>query len=181
MVGPSPADDLQLTVTRQGGQTRVEALVDKPAVFCYRLFCVPEDTPRWLSVVGRTVVQQRDTQGRASVVDFMGSLKNASIAYTLHYLYDDGALQVIWEHRSGTAVSLAGMARFIPRGTRACRIVYSLRSELSHGLPQWSDELYHDRPAEAVVLDFIEWVDKKWEETDGGQDVDTINEGRGNV
>lgn len=159
-----PPDDLQLQVVQEGDETRISALLDKPADYCYRLFCNADDIPGWLWVVGRAVVQQRDAQGRATEVDFMGSLKRASIAYSLSYSYDDEQLEVRWHRRRVAALALGGSARFAPLDPQSCRLHYTLHSELSQGLPRWDDKLYHSRPAEAVVLDFIEWVDQQWEQ-----------------
>ena len=157
-------DDLQLTVEHFDEQTVVTALLDKPAEYCYRMFSKPEDIPRWLWVVGNAVVQRRDHIGRALDVDFMGKLERASIAYSLTYAYDDDELEISWHRRGGAVKALAGTARFTPEGEHACRMRYTLQSEISDNLPRWSDGLYDTQPAESVVLDFCEWVDNQWED-----------------
>jgi hypothetical protein len=160
----NPPADLEMTVERRGETAVITARLEQPAEFCYRLFCRVDDVPGWLWVVGRAVVQERDAQGRALEVDFMGSLKRASIAYSLSYTFDDDLLEVCWHRRSGSLRALAGAARFTPEADGGCRMRYVLHSELPEGLPRWEDELYQSRPAEAVMLDFCDWVDRKWEE-----------------
>ena len=126
----------------------------------------------WLWVVGGAVVHKRDMLGRALEVDFMGHLERASVGYALSYSYNDGKMEVNWSNRksSGAVKALSGQARFYPEGNSACRLLYTLHSELSGTLPQWDDRLYQSRPAEAVVLDFCEWLDR------GEQDADEIDE-----
>ena len=160
--------DLQLKVEHHDAQTVVTALLDKPAEYCYRMFSRPEDTPRWLWVVGNAVVQRRDHIGRALDVDFMGKLERASIAYSLTYAYDDDELEVSWHRHGGAVKALAGTARFSPEDEGSCRMRYTLQSEISKNLPRWSDGLYDTRPAESVVLDFCEWLDNRWEEDQEG-------------
>ena len=156
--------DLQLRVEQHEHRTVVTARLDKPADYCYRMFSRPEDIPRWLWVVGNAVVQRRDHLGRALDVDFMGKLERASIAYSLTYAYDDDELKVSWHHRGGAVKALAGTACFTPETEQTCRVRYVLQSEISKSLPPWSDGLYETRPAEAVVLDFCEWLDNSWNE-----------------
>ncbi len=162
----APPDDLQLEVTEEGQQTVITVRLQRPAAYCYHRFCQVDDVPTWLWVVGGAVVHRRDELGRALEVDFMGHLERASVGYSLSYRYDDGKMAVTWSNRNaeGAVKALAGSARFIPEGDGACRLRYTLKSELSGTLPHWDDRLYQSRPAEAVVLDFCEWLDEDEDE-----------------
>ena len=159
--GPVP-DDLRITVQQEGDETLVTVRLAYPADHCFARFCQVDDVPTWLWVVGGAVVHKRDEQGRALEVDFMGHLQRASVGYALSYRYDDAKREVTWHNRrsSGAVKAMSGSAHFIPEEDGACTLRYSLRSELSGTLPDWDDRLYRSRPAEAVVLDFCEWLDK---------------------
>ncbi len=153
-------DELELKVTEEEDRTIVEARLEQTAEQCYRLFSDADHIAEWLVVVGTVVVRRRDDRGRALEVDFLGSLERASVAYTLSYEYDDPQLEVRWRHGGGSLKRLAGSARFLPDGEH-CRLRYTLATEQPRGLPPWADELYRARPAETVVLDFCEWLDRR--------------------
>lgn len=158
----SPFDEAfpeyQLRVVQEGGDTIVTAYLDQPADHVYRLFCDADHLTEWLFVVGTVVVCDRDAQGRPLEIDFMGSLERASVSYTLYYEYDDQLREVRWRLKRGSPKQIAGSARFVPEGGQGCRMRYRLVAELPTHLPPWSDELYRERPAETVVLDFCEWL-----------------------
>lgn len=161
-----PPDDLQLKVQEKGGDTVISVRLERPAAYCYQRFCQVDEVPTWLWVVGGAVVHTRDELGRALEVDFMGQLERASVGYALSYAYDDGKMTVSWSNRksSGAVKAMSGSAHFIPDGPDACRLRYTLTSQLSGTLPAWDDRLYQNRPAEAVVLDFCEWLDRSEDE-----------------
>ena len=150
--------DFDLKVSEGPEETVVEVLIPRAAEHCYRLFSDASHLSKWLLVVGTVVVRNRDEQGRALEVAFMGSLQRASIGYTLIYEYDDALREVRWHHQGGSIKRLAGSARFTPKADELCLLRYALASELPKQLPPWADELYRKRPAETVVLDFCEWV-----------------------
>ena len=149
--------EYQLKVVREGNETVVTAYVDHPAEHAYRMFCDPDHLTEWLFVVGTVVVTDRDAKGRPLEIDFMGSLERASVSYTLCYEYDDKLREVSWHQKRGTPKQIMGSARFKAEGP-GCRLTYRLVAELPTHLPPWSDELYRERPAETVVLDFCEWL-----------------------
>lgn len=163
MDGDQAADDLQLSVKEIEGETVVSVVLDRTADYCYRAFSSAEEIPKWLMVVGRAVVRAQDPRGRALEVDFTGTLERASVAYTLTYHYNDVTREVTWHRQGGGGgvKELAGSARFIPEGMTRCRLRYALRTELASSLPPWDDGLYESRPAEAVVLDFCEWLEQR--------------------
>jgi hypothetical protein len=156
---PDVRQDFAITVEQRDGLTVVTARPVGQALRCYELFCDADLIPNWLWVVGKAVVQERDDRGRALQVDFIGSLERASIAYTLAYSYDDQQREVQWHRVGGGVRNLAGSARFESEQDERCRLVYTLTSELSENLPAWADELYRQRPAETVVIDFCEWLE----------------------
>ncbi len=156
---PDVRQEFALSVEQHNGLTVVTARPARPALRCYELFCDADLIPNWLWVVGKAVVQKRDDKGRALQVDFIGSLERASIAYTLAYSYDDQHREVQWHRVGGGVRNLAGSARFSPGDDERCTLVYTLTSELSDSLPAWADELYRQRPAETVVIDFCEWLE----------------------
>lgn len=155
----SKNDDPELSVSEEDGHTVVEALLRRPAAQCYRFFTDADRFKEWLMVVGTAVVRERDAQGRAVTVDFMGSLKRASVSYTLSYDYDEEAHEVRWECKGGSMHQLKGSARFIPVDEGSCRLRYRLATMLPGHLPPWEDEMYRAKPAETVILDFCDWLD----------------------
>lgn len=158
---PDVAADFELSVERRGDATVVTARLGQPAQRCYEVFCDADLIPQWLWVVGKAVVQERDARDRALRVDFIGSLERASIAYTLAYSYDDAQREVQWHRLGGGVKTLAGAARFDPRDEQSCTLRYTLSSELRDNLPAWADDLYRQRPAETVVIDFCEWLEHR--------------------
>ena len=175
-------DDLDLQVQEDGDGTSVRVRLPGPAERCYRLFSDASHIAEWLVVVGTVVIRQRDAQGRALEIDFMGSLQRASVAYTLSYEYDDERLEVRWRHKAGSVRKLAGSARFIPGTEKSCRLEYRLATELPANLPPWADELYRTHPAETVVLDFCEWLEgqrEKEEEENKAQGTRNKEQGEG--
>jgi len=155
--------DFSLEVRPEAGGTCVKVRLPGAAERCYRLFSDADHMAEWLVVVGNVVVRRRDEKGRALEAEFLGSLQRASVAYSLTYEYDDDALEVRWQNKSGSVRKLAGSARFLREGERSCRLEYRLTTELPQNLPPWADELYRSRPAETVVLDFCEWLEDKVE------------------
>lgn len=160
-VGAGP-DDLRLQVQEGKDKTVVTVHLEHEAAHCFGRFCQVDEVPTWLWVVSGAVVHKRDSLGRALEVDFMGHLQRASVGYALSYRYDDGKMEVTWHNRKSTGAvkDMSGSARFIPAPDGGCTLHYTLHSELSGSLPDWDDRLYRARPAEAVVLDFCEWLDR---------------------
>ena len=154
------APEFQIDVEERDGETVVTAVLRCDVDECYRLFTDVDLIPQWLWVVDTSVVQERDEKNRATRVDFIGSLERAAIGYTLTYDYDDEQREVRWLQTGRGMKQLAGAARFEAVGDGRCRLEYSLRTELTAGLPPWADQLYHQRPAETVVLDFCEFVER---------------------
>lgn len=163
----NPRFDYDMHVNDSGDVATVTVRLKQPADFCYELFCDVERISEWLWVAGTSVVSRRDERGRAAVVDFMGSLKRASVSYRLQYEYDDEIREVRWHNRSGSMKILSGSARFAPTEDAAgCVMRYQLASELAENLPSWEDEFYSRRPAEAVVIDFCDWAERQWDKRD---------------
>lgn len=164
----NPRFDYDLEVENSDDVSTVKARLKQPADFCYALFCDVERVSEWLWVAGTSVVSRRDERGRGVEVDFMGSLKRASVAYRLTYEYDDELREVRWRNSSGSVKELRGTARFTPlEGGSGCLMSYQLRAELAENLPSWEDEFYSRRPAEAVVIDFCDWVETQWCKREG--------------
>lgn len=158
---PSADASFSIHVQQVEGETVVTAHIAAEAEFCYALFCDADLIPEWLWVVDRAIVQRRDERRRALEVDFLGALERASIGYTLRYSYDDERREVTWHHQGRGVKELVGRARFVDRPEGGCTLTYVLASSLARGLPPWADQLYQQRPAEAVVLDFCEFVERK--------------------
>lgn len=159
--GSDIEDELDLHVRDEGDATCVDVRLPAPPGVCYALFNDADHLTEWLVAVGTVVIGKRDERNRALEIDFMGSLKRASVSYTLVYEYDDAKREVRWRHKSGSVRRLQGSARFVPETEATCRLEYRLSAELPKELPPWADELYRARPAETVVLDFCEWLNNK--------------------
>lgn len=155
-----PGPRFQILTTEQDGEVVVNATLHRPADHCYRLFCDADRIPEWLWVVDTAIVQERDESNRALRVDFMGALERASIGYTLRYAYSDDERRVSWHHEGRGVEQLFGSARFISLPDGGCQLEYRLDTRITEGLPPWADELYRTRPAESVVIDFCEYVER---------------------
>ena len=153
--------EFEIETVEREGELVVTARLSLAPDECYRLFCDADLIFDWLWVVDTAVVQRRDERNRAVQVDFIGSLQRASIGYTLSYDYDDAQREVRWHNVGRGVKQLVGSARFLPHPRSGCLLEYHLSSQLMAGLPPWADQLYRDRPAEAVVLDFCEFVERQ--------------------
>jgi hypothetical protein len=67
---------------------------------------------------------------------------------------------VSWHHEGHGVKHLFGSAQFTALPDGGCKLEYRLDTRLTDGLPPWADELYRKRPAESVVIDFCEYVER---------------------
>ncbi len=129
-----------------------------PAERAYQLFCDSERVPEWMAVVRSSRIVERTTDGRAQRTAFIARLERASVGYTLAYTYDDDALTLLWSTAKDASMFVAGRARFLALGPRACMMHYELELRSNTSLPAWGDAMYEGHPASSVLSDFREFV-----------------------
>lgn len=132
--------------------------VSAPSAF--EVFSTAADVPRWLPLVQRARVLERDDADRARLVAFTRKLERGSLGYTLAYTYDESTFTIRWTTPTGSNVVLAGEARFVPLSTRACLMFYRLEIDL----PVIDDLVAHEldgHPASFVVADFREHLRRR--------------------
>ncbi len=134
--------------------TTASATLPVSAEVAFAAFTDASETPRWLPVLHAARVLDRDGEGRASRVAFVGRLERGSIGYTLDYAFDTAALAVSWRSGPDVAVQVRGEATFVPLSRQACLMTYTVSIEVPVG--PWNDPSFEHHPASSVVTSFRE-------------------------
>jgi len=134
--------------------TTASATLPVSAEVAFEAFGDAAETPRWLSVLHAARVIERDDQGRARRVAFVGRLERGSIGYTLDYQFDPHALVITWKSAPDAPVQVRGEVTFAPLSSRACLMTYSVSLHAPVG--PWSDPSFEHHPASAIVTGFRE-------------------------
>ena len=102
---------------------------------CWGIALDFEKYPTWVRDIKRAVVLARDSEGRASSVEFRAAALGKSITYVLAYDFADAPHSFSWRLDHGDLLRrLDGSYRFEPEG-EATRVHYDLVAELRAPLP----------------------------------------------
>lgn len=102
---------------------------------CYDIAIDFERYPEWARDVKEASVLERDTQGRATKVEYRASALGRSTHYTLAYDYSQAPERLSWTLVEGDIMRVIdGAYSFEPEGT-GTNITYSLQIELIVPLP----------------------------------------------
>lgn len=147
-----------LAITDLGGTpttSEISTTLPVGAGVAFEIFADAVHVPRWLPIVISAHVIERSSEGRATLVSFVGRQKHGSLNYTLRYTYDPDTLSVAWRTAESSSLRIDGETRFLPLSARACLMVYRLTIDTPTGAV-WSDAEYDGHPASAAVADFRE-------------------------
>ncbi|MEZ4402074.1 MAG: hypothetical protein R3B06_18755 [Kofleriaceae bacterium] len=135
--------------------TEVATTLPVRAEVAYEVFVDAGETPRWLAVVQSARVMARTAEGRPLEVAFRAAFDRATLGYTVRYAYRPEDRMVTWSTAPGSAICVAGEARFTALSARACLMTYRLELELPVS-QAWIQSHYDNHAASAVVGDFRE-------------------------
>ena len=121
-----------------------------PLERCWQIATDFERYPEWATDVKSAVVLQRDSQGRATEVEFRTSALGRSTHYTLRYDYSDAPRAMSWQMVKGDIMrSIEGAYHFSPSGS-GTDVRYDLAIELVVPLPG-----FVKRRAEVRILNTV--------------------------
>src|SRR6185312_12852634 len=121
----------------------------------YEIFADTVEIPRWLPLIQKARVIERQPDGRPSRVAFTRKLERGSLGYTLEYTYDPSTYTIAWATPPTSNVILSGEAKFIGLSSRACLMLYQLVLDLPIVDDLIATEL-DGHPASSVVAEFRE-------------------------
>ena len=117
-------------------QTTERMVVDGSPARCYEVVADIERYPEWVADVKEVHVQERDEDGRPSVVAFRAGAFGRSTSYTLVYDYSRAPTELRWVQRHGDLTNrLDGIYRFLPAPEGGTEVTYELAVELRVPLP----------------------------------------------
>lgn len=103
---------------------------------CYAVLTQFDDYPQWAADIKSVVVEERDDEGRPSLVTFRAAAFGRSTSYTLRYDYGDAPAKLAWKQERGDITRrLDGAYELLPSGDGGTEIVYSLVVDLIVPLP----------------------------------------------
>ena len=109
--------------------------IDAPAERCLAVVLDFENYPSWARDLKQVTIQERDPEGRGSLVEFRAAAMGQSFKYVLKYDYSALPDAFSWVLNSGEKLrQLDGTYRFEPEGD-ATRVHYDLVVDLSIPLP----------------------------------------------
>jgi len=117
-------------------QTIERMVVDGSPARCFEVVADIESYPEWVADLKEVHVQERDEQGRPSVVSFRAGAFGRSTSYTLVYDYSMAPTELRWVQRQGDLTNrLDGIYRFLPAREGGTEVTYELAIELRVPLP----------------------------------------------
>lgn len=105
---------------------------------CYEVAVDVERYPEWAGDIKEVVVEERDADGRPSVVRFRAAAFGRSTGYTLRYDYSGAPQRVSWVEVAGDITNrLDGAYEFSPVDGDATEVTYHLEADLRIPLPSF--------------------------------------------
>ena len=111
-------------------------VVGAPPAACYVVVGDVERYPAWAADVKAVHVDERDGEGRPTLVTFRAAAFGRSTSYTLAYDYAAAPHRIAWRQVAGDLTSkLDGSYSFEPAGDGGTEVAYTLEVELRVPLP----------------------------------------------
>jgi uncharacterized membrane protein len=125
-------------VAALGEQATQKIVINAPPEACYEVAVDVERYPEWTGDVKEVVVEERDAEGRPSVVRFRAAAFGRSTGYTLRYDYSGAPQRVAWVEVAGDITNrLDGAYEFAGAGDDATEVTYHLEADLRIPLPSF--------------------------------------------
>jgi hypothetical protein len=103
---------------------------------CYAVLTDFDDYPQWAADIKSVLVEDRDREGRPSLVTFRAAAFGRSTSYTLRYDYSEAPTKLAWTQERGDITRrLDGAYELLPSGDGGTEIIYSLTVDLIVPLP----------------------------------------------
>ncbi|MDA8278817.1 MAG: SRPBCC family protein [Actinomycetota bacterium] len=117
-------------------QATERVVVGAPPLACFEVVGDVERYPSWAADVKAVHVDERDGEGRPSLVTFRAAAFGRSTSYTLEYDYAGAPSRLAWRQVAGDLTSkLDGSYSFAPAGDIGTEVAYTLEVELRVPLP----------------------------------------------
>jgi ribosome-associated toxin RatA of RatAB toxin-antitoxin module len=118
------------------GAQRAEqsTVIAAPPERCFAAITDFESYPQWQSAVKRCAVRERDSDGRASLVETVIDVRLREVRYVLRYSYEPPRV-VRWDYVEGDIKSVEGEYLFEDAGDGATRATYRLALDPGRFLP----------------------------------------------
>ena len=122
-----------------------------PLERCWTIATDFEKYPEWATDVKSAVVRQKDTEGRATQVEFRTSALGRSTHYVLEYDYSAAPHRLAWKMVSGDIMrAVDGAYMFAPDASGGVVLTYNLSIDLIVPLPG-----FVKRRAEVRILNTV--------------------------
>ncbi len=127
------------------------ALIAAPLDKCFATVIDYEKYPQWAHDVKEVHVHKRDSQGRATEVEYRASALGRSTHYTLSYDYSQAPVRLEWKLVKGDIMrSIGGAYTFSEDSPGKTRVTYDVTVELVIPLPG-----FIKRRAEARIVNTL--------------------------
>jgi len=126
-------------VARLGEHATQQIVINAAPQACYDVAVDVERYPEWAGDIKDVVVEERDSEGRPSVVRFRAAAFGRSTGYTLRYDYSGAPERLSWVEVAGDITNrLDGAYEFAPVGAGdATEVTYHLEADLRIPLPSF--------------------------------------------
>jgi ribosome-associated toxin RatA of RatAB toxin-antitoxin module len=103
---------------------------------CYAVACDIERYPDWVAEIKEVTVDERDEEGRPSLVSFRVAAFGRSTSYTLSYDYSQAPKVLAWKLTKGDITTrLDGSYQFEAAGEDQTEVTYHLEVEFRVPIP----------------------------------------------
>lgn len=101
---------------------------------CFEALADLDAMPEWQSSLKAVTVEERDAQGRGTVVEYALDAKVRTVRYRLRLDYDE-PVRIGSEYLDGDFENLQAEWRFEPRGEKRCEVTLDIRLDPGRFVP----------------------------------------------
>jgi len=117
-------------------QVTEKMVVRASPAYCYAVLTDFERYPEWAADIKAVTVEERDDQGRATLVTFRAAAFGRSTSYTLRYDYSGAPTRLSWAQvESDVTRKLDGSYLIEPSADGSAEVTYQLTVDLKVPLP----------------------------------------------
>lgn len=117
-------------------QVTERMVIGATPAYCFKVVTDFERYPEWASDIKAVSIDERDEDGRPTVVTFRAAAFGRSTSYTLRYDYSDAPARLSWQQVSGDVTRrLDGSYDIVPGDEGSADVTYHLVVDLKVPLP----------------------------------------------
>jgi len=117
-------------------QATEKMVVSASPARCFEVSADIASYPSWAADIKAVTIDERDAQGRPSLVTFRAAAFGRSTSYTLAYDYSEAPGALAWVQTAGDITNkLDGRYVFVPSSDDGTEVTYHLEAELKVPLP----------------------------------------------